>query len=260
MDIQGSCGVAVREYPLKWREGGRNWSRFADYLLCAGGRAIGVVEAKPAGHSLQGVVVRSKHYTDGLDRWVPAWDRPLPCAYESTGVETQFTNGLDPELRSRETFMFHRPEELLRLQHLQAAQLRGMLKALPELAHSKLWPVQHLAIVNLEKSLAAAKPRALIQMATGSGKTYTAVTSCYRRILTELPKRGGMLGEIFRKARQEIQNPATLKCLIVDLIDREDWMPMQADVKGGHFRRPACEISTGFPEGRGPALHASRTD
>jgi type I restriction enzyme M protein len=54
----------------------------------------------------------------------------------------------------------------------------------------------------------------------------------YRHILEELGRKSGMLGEIFKKARQEIQNPATLKRLIVDLIDAENWSSMKADVKG----------------------------
>ena len=47
---------------------------------------------------------------------------------------------------------------------------------------ARLWPVQRDAITNLERSLAANRPRALIQMATGSGKTYTACSFCYRLI------------------------------------------------------------------------------
>ena len=133
MDIHAGRGVAVREYPLKGKEGAEIKSGSADYLLYADGRAIGVVEAKPAGHTLQGVLTQSEKYTRGLDKWVPAWNRPLAFAYESTGEVTQFTNGLDPEPRSREIFTFHRPEELLRLQALGSAQLRGLLRQMPEL-------------------------------------------------------------------------------------------------------------------------------
>ena len=182
MDIHAARGVAVREYPLKWREGAEIRSGFADYLLYADGWAIGVVEAKPAGHTLQGVVVQSKRYTEGLPEHVPAKYRPLPFAYESTGEVTQFTNGLDPEPRSREVFAFHRPEELLRLQDLGSAQLRRLLQTMPELPRGRLWDVQHKAIWSLDRSLAHARPRSLIQMATGSGKTFTAVTACHRLI------------------------------------------------------------------------------
>ena len=73
----------------------------------------------------------------------------------------------------------------------------------------------------------------------------------YRRILTELPKRGGMLGEIFKKARQEIQSPATLKRLIVDLIDREDWMSMHADVKGDIYEGLLAKSAQESPKGAG---------
>ena len=182
MNMHAARGVAVREYPLKWKQGAEIKSGFADYLLYADNRAIGVIEAKPAGHTLQGVLTQSEKYREGLDKRVPAWNRPLPFAYESTGEVTQFTNGLDPEPRSRETFTFHRPEELLRLQGLGSAQLRGLLREMPELPKGRLWDVQHEAILNLERSLAHARPRALIQMATGSGKTFTAVTACHRLI------------------------------------------------------------------------------
>ena len=90
--------------------------------------------------------------------------------------------------RSREVFTFHRPEELLRLVSLDA-QVRGKLKAFPALDSSKLWSVQKRAIENLERSLAKNNPRSLIQMATGSGKTFTAVNDCYR--LTSSAGRGG---------------------------------------------------------------------
>ena len=174
MSIHAARGVAVREYPLK--------SGFADYLLYADGWAVGVVEAKPAGHTLEGVVGQSERYTEGLPEHVPAKYRPLPFAYESTGDVTQFTNGLDPHPRSREVFTFHRPDELLRLQDLGSAQLRRLLQKMPALPRGKLWPVQYEAIRSLEQSLAHARPRSLIQMATGSGKTFTAVTACHRLI------------------------------------------------------------------------------
>ncbi len=73
----------------------------------------------------------------------------------------------------------------------------------------------------------------------------------YQRILTELPRQGGMLGEIFKKARQEIQNPATLKRLIVDLIEPEDWMSMHADVKGDIYEGLLAKSAQESPKGAG---------
>ena len=208
IDIHASRGVAVREYPLKWHEAGKEKTGWADYLLYVDAQAIGVVEAKPAGHTLQGVILQSKKYTEGLHQWVPAWRRPLPFAYEATGAVTQFTNGLDPEPRSREVFAFHRPEELLRLHNLEPEQLRGQLRRMPPLEQGRLWRVQHRAIRNLERSLAHGRPRSLIQMATGSGKTFTAVSACHRLIKHAKAKRILFLvdrNNLGRQTRDEFQ-------------------------------------------------------
>src|SRR5438067_5435134 len=104
--------------------------------------------------------------------------------YESTGVETQFTNQLDPSPKSRNVFAFHRPETLL--EYLESEhQLNTRLAALltiDQMPTTNLWSAQIEAIRNLEKSLAANKRRSLVQMATGSGKTYTAANLVYRLI------------------------------------------------------------------------------
>jgi type I restriction enzyme R subunit len=130
---------------------------------------------------LTGVEPQSGKYSEGLPAGLPHYHLPLPFAYESTGTETRFTNRLDPDARSREVFTFHRPEGLIRLATLDS-QLRSNLRQMPELITGGLWNVQVEAIRNLEESLAANRLRAVIQMATGSGKTFTAVTSSYRLI------------------------------------------------------------------------------
>ncbi len=174
MNIYASLGVAVREFPLDVGE--------ADYLLYADGKVIGVVEAKSAEHgTLTGVESQSARYVTSLPAGVPAHHLPVPFHYETTGAVTQFTNLLDPAPRSRMVFAFHRPEELLRLAGLER-QLRKSLTALPPLEEPGLWRVQREAITNLEKSLAQNRPRSLVQMATGSGKTHTAIAAIYRLI------------------------------------------------------------------------------
>ena len=164
-------GVAVREFPLL--------TGHADYLLYLDGKVTGAIEAKPEGHPLIGVEVQSLKYMNGLPDNVPSYGKPLPFAYESTGTETRFTNSREPDFRSREVFTFHRPVELARLVGLDA-QLRERLREMPELVIDRLWRPQVEAIENLEHSLAEGRLRALIQMATGSGKTFTACTFCYR--------------------------------------------------------------------------------
>ncbi len=105
-NIHAARGVAIREFPLKSGHG------FADYLLYVDGKAAGVIEAKKEGHTLSGVETQSDKYMKGLPDGLPLWRNPLPFAYQSTGVETRFTNGLDPHPRSRPVFAFHKPEWL----------------------------------------------------------------------------------------------------------------------------------------------------
>ncbi len=173
MNIGAAAGVAVREFPLS--------TGFADYLLYARGKMIGVVEAKPEGHTLTGVETQSAKYTTGVIAGLPHYRLPLPFSYESTGETTRFTSHLDPDPRSREVFSFHRPEELVRLVELDQ-QLRERLRAMPELNATGMWTVQVETVQALERSLAGNRPRSLIRMATGSGKTFTAVSFLYRLI------------------------------------------------------------------------------
>ena len=106
LNLYASRGVAVREFALKPGHGS------ADYLLYVNQKAAGIVEAKPEGSTLTGVEVQSEKYSTGLPDNLPAHQRPLPFLYESTGIETQFTNRLDPEPRSRLVFSFHTPGTL----------------------------------------------------------------------------------------------------------------------------------------------------
>jgi type I restriction enzyme R subunit len=206
INLSEGMGIAVREFPLK--------TGYADYLLYADGKAIGIVEAKPKGFPLTGVETQSSKYRDGLPRDLPHYHLPLPFAYESTGEVTRFTNTLEPDARSREVFSFHRPEELIRLA-TRDEQLRGLVRQMPPLDTGNLWRVQIGSITNLEKSLAENRPRALIQMATGSGKTYTAVNFCYRLIKYGQAKRilflvdRNNLGKQTLNEFQQFRSPST---------------------------------------------------
>ena len=196
LNLSAARGVAVREFGLKPGHG------TADYLLYVDQKAAGVVEAKPAGYTLTGVETQSGKYSEGLPDALPAHHKPLPFLYETTGSETRFTNLLDPEPRSRDVFAFHTPDALAdwvgsnathgltspaglaepSAAYSVAQNLRQRLTEMPPLDAGALWPVQTRAIRNLEQSLALAKPRALIQMATGSGKTFTACNLVYRLV------------------------------------------------------------------------------
>jgi type I restriction enzyme R subunit len=225
-NIYAGRGVAIREFPLATGHG------FADYLLYIDGKAAGVIEAKKIGITLTGVEVQSAKYTNGLPASLPAWHNPLPFCYESTGVETRFTNGLDPHPRSRNVFAFHRPENLAKLLEdalatstysglpadLNGASLAAQpqtflarMQQMPELEIEGLWPAQIKAIRNLEVSLKDNRPRALIQMATGSGKTFTSINFIYRLIkfagarrVLFLVDRGNLGRQTFKEFQQYV--------------------------------------------------------
>lgn len=221
VNLSASRGVAIREFPLAQGYG------FADYLLYVDGKAAGVIEAKKEGTPLAGVELQAERYAHGVSEAVPAAVRPVPFRYLSTGVETRFANHLDPAPRSRNLFHFHCPEVLAAwldedplpipggkypTGEPRPGTLRGRLRAMPPVNGRGLWPAQVRAVENLEKSFADDRPRALIQMATGSGKTFTAITSVYR-----LVKHGGARrilflvdrGNLGRQTHKEFQQYTT---------------------------------------------------
>ncbi len=172
IDFNAGLGIAVREYQTDLGP--------ADYVLFVGKKAVGVIEAKPEdwGHKITTVEEQSGGYAASKLKWVNNKD-PLPFIYESTGIITRFTDGRDPRPRSREIFTVHRPETIAEWLS-RPASLRARLQTIPPLNHAGLRGCQIVAIENLEKSFKEDRPRALVQMATGSGKTYTAITAVYR--------------------------------------------------------------------------------
>jgi type I restriction enzyme R subunit len=172
IDLNAGRGVAVKEFQTDIGP--------ADYALFVDKMAAGVIEAKPKdwGHKITMVEEQSSSYAAATLKWVNNKE-PLPFVYESTGIITRFTDGRDPKPRSREVFAFHRPETMAEWLS-KPTSLRARLQTMPPLGHAGLRDCQITAIENLEKSFKDDRPRALVQMATGSGKTYTAITSVYR--------------------------------------------------------------------------------
>ncbi|NND23904.1 MAG: DEAD/DEAH box helicase family protein, partial [Acidimicrobiia bacterium] len=164
-------GVALREY--------QNSKGSADYLLVVDRQPVGVIEAKKAeaGHHLTTVEDQTAKYITSQLKFFGEVD--LYYGYESTGEVTRFTNFRDPKPRSREVFSFHRPETYKKWLSKEKS-LRARLQSFPPLIKDGLRECQVTAIEDLELSLQENRPRALIQMATGAGKTYTAITAIYR--------------------------------------------------------------------------------
>lgn len=171
MNLGAGVGVAVREYPLATGP--------CDYLLFVDRRACGVIEAKPEGKTLSGVADQASSYQHLLPSHLANWGDPLRFDYEASGSEILFSDRADPEQRSRYIFGFHKPETLLGWLK-EGPSLRERLNYLPPLVKDGLRDCQIEAITEVEKSLAQAKPRALVQMTMGAGKTFTAATLAYR--------------------------------------------------------------------------------
>jgi len=171
-DLGAGIGVAIREFSFS--------SGAADYALFVDRKPVGVVEAKPEGTTLSAVFGQARGYAEGQPKYFEL-SQALPFIYVSTGIETHFCDLRDPDARSRRLFAFHKPEMLLSWAE-EPITLRERLRLMPPLIEEGLRECQIDAVTSLEESFFANQPRSLLQMATGSGKTFTAVTAAYRLI------------------------------------------------------------------------------
>lgn len=180
VNLNSAIGVAVKEYLTDVGP--------ADYVLFVSGKPCGVIEAKreEEAHKLNIHEDQTEGYAFAKLKHLK--NEPLPFVYLSTGDITRFTDFTDPKPRSREVFSFHRPETL-RDWLKQDKSLRKRLHDLPALQTQRLRECQVNAINNLEISFKENRPRALIQMATGSGKTFAAITFIYRLLKFAKAKR-----------------------------------------------------------------------
>ncbi len=172
LNLSAGPGVAVREYPTD--------SGPADYVLFVNREPVAVIEAKreEEGSKLSAHETQTERYANATLKWRKG-NQPLRFLYESTGRIIFFTDGADPAPRARELFHFFRPQALTEWA-TQPDTLRRRLTCMPPLPERNLRDCQVSAVTGLEASLAKNKPRALVHMATGAGKTFTAITSVYR--------------------------------------------------------------------------------
>jgi type I restriction enzyme R subunit len=195
--------LAIKEFILK------NGTR-ADYILFVAGKACGVIEAKKISLSLSGAENQAKNYAYTLPAHIPSFQGMLPFVYVSNASEIYFTDLREPNPRARRIFAFHTPKELL--EKLNSDSLRERIRHIPPLSSQdskKLRDCQKEAIEGLEKSLKQNKQRALIQMATGAGKTFTACNFAYRLLSIAKAKRILFLvdrNNLGKQAKKEFDN------------------------------------------------------
>ncbi|WP_405294743.1 DEAD/DEAH box helicase family protein [Algibacter sp. Ld11] len=171
VDLSANKGIAVREYQTDVGP--------ADYVLFVNRKPVGIIEAKREneGHRLTVVEEQSSNYANAKLKYLN--NDPLPFVYESTGTITRFTDYRDPKPRGRNVFSFHKPETIAEWLK-KGKSIRERLLSIPALDETGLRPAQIVAVNNLEHSFKKNRPKALIQMATGAGKTFTATTFVYR--------------------------------------------------------------------------------
>ncbi len=172
LNPMASLGVIVREFPTSTGP--------VDYAIFVDAVPVGVIEAKKdtVGENITTVETQSGRYANSKLKYVSV-DYRIRFAYEATGVLTRFTDYDDIKYRSRVVFSFHRPETLQAL--LKAPDtIRNNMKHFPELDTTGFRECQIKAIKNLDTSFSENRPKALVQMATGAGKTFTAITAAYR--------------------------------------------------------------------------------
>lgn len=172
LNLSASAGVAIREFPTSTGP--------VDYALFVDGNPVGVIEAKKSsvGENITTVEEQSARYANSTFKWINH-EYEIRFAYEATDKLIRFTDYKDIKYRSRKVFSFHRPEYLRSL--LAAPDtIRNNMKNFPELDTTRFRDCQINAIKNMDKSFSENRPRALVQMATGAGKTFTAITEAYR--------------------------------------------------------------------------------
>ncbi|HRB81344.1 MAG TPA: type I restriction-modification enzyme R subunit C-terminal domain-containing protein [Nitrospira sp.] len=173
LNLSAGAGVAVREYPTDTGP--------ADYVLFVNRRPVGVIEAKKdsEGETLTVTESQTERYANATLKWRKD-NAPLRFLFEATGQIIRFTDGADPAPRSRELFHFFTPDTLDAWQAQPKTLRRRLAEQMPPLPETNLRNCQISAVTGLEQSLGLNRPRALIHMATGAGKTFTAITSVYR--------------------------------------------------------------------------------
>jgi type I restriction enzyme R subunit len=172
INLSASTGIAVREYVTD--------AGPADYVLFVNQKPVGVIEAKrpEEGGRLSVHENQVEEYAQAKLKYID--NQKLPFMYLSTGTLTRFADARDPKPRYREVFTFHRPDTIVKWLKKPNSIRARMQANFPSLDPTGLRDCQVDAITNLETSFKKARPKALVQMATGSGKTFTAITSVYR--------------------------------------------------------------------------------
>ena len=163
------------------KEGLMVGNREADYLLFLNGKAVGVLEAKRIETDINSDIVQeqARLYTRSCPKWCQAWfpNIPLPLAYVANSRDLMFYDTRKSDSEFEYCKKIHTPKEVKKLLGLEDDYV-----GLPTLSSKGLRACQYEAITQLEQSFRIGENRALMVLATGAGKTYTACLAAYRML------------------------------------------------------------------------------
>ncbi|GHV41536.1 type I restriction-modification system deoxyribonuclease [Spirochaetia bacterium] len=181
MDITKLKAHAIEEYPTA--------NGPADYALVVKGKLLGILEAKKVGVGAQNVLEQAKRYAAGCKKMIGSWDDfKVPFLYASNGVEIHFADVREDGYYSRELLDFHTPDAMEELFNRDYDSAREWLSTTPN-EIDRLRPYQKDAIHAFETGLLEKKRKMMLAMATGTGKTFTAVSMIYRLLKSGYAKR-----------------------------------------------------------------------
>ena len=167
-----STAVAIREGLLKG-------NLEADYFLFINGKAVGVLEAKREEVDVSSGIVSDQvvTYAKNIPQYYQAYQRPLPLLYKSNGKIVLFKDYRNNDSDFEEINRIHTPWEIVKVLGID-----DPFAGLPTLRSKRLRDCQYEAVTELEKSFRIGQNRALMVLATGAGKTYTACLTAYRML------------------------------------------------------------------------------
>ncbi len=172
-DYEPTCtAVAIREGLLKG-------NLEADYFLFINGRAVGVLEAKreETDAFASKVCGQATLYAKSVPNIYQVYQKPLPFIFTSNGKELYFCDFRESDSYFRQIMTIPTPHELVK-----KLGIEDTFAGLPTLKKKGLRNCQYEAVTELEKSFRAGQNRALMVLATGAGKTYTACLAAYRML------------------------------------------------------------------------------
>lgn len=182
LDTSRLAGHAVEEYPTETGP--------ADYALFVNGKLIGIIEAKKITLGAENVLEQAKRYSRGVKKTIGEWrEYKVPFLYSTNGEIIFYLDVRNKENTSYQISDFHSPQALLDKFSRNAAGAENWFQQNPVSAITRLRPYQIEAVESVEKALIHGKKKMLLAMATGTGKTFTIVSSIYRMLKSGYAKK-----------------------------------------------------------------------